>query len=138
MQTFSRQRLNMHVNAEHRSGSRCSGQSRGERPPSPPAQPSPPGPPIPHYQDNSDDEEPVSVLANKSYSTLHRVNTSSTFTRFTSEEKSAMSYDPSTNIIYYSSSESVKNPSVMGETVKRSRAGFNSYKWEPGINSIQA
>ncbi|XP_014356760.2 uncharacterized protein LOC106709466 [Papilio machaon] len=121
------QHLNMHVNAEHRSGSRCSGQGRSERPPSPP-----------HYHDNSDYEEPPSVLANRSYSTLHHVNTSSTLTRFTSEEKSAMSYDPSTNIIYYSSSESVKNPSVMGETVKRGRAGFNSYKWEPGTDSIHA
>ncbi|PZC84837.1 hypothetical protein B5X24_HaOG203827 [Helicoverpa armigera] len=49
----------------------------------------------------------------------------------------SLSCDPSTNIVYYTSMETVKKPSMVNSIVKKVRSGFNSYKWEPGTKIIR-
>lgn len=48
-----------------------------------------------------------------------------------------LSCDPSTNIIYYTSTESInRKPSVVNSIVQKVRNGF-CYKWEPGTKIIR-
>ncbi|XP_068622307.1 uncharacterized protein [Battus philenor] len=116
------QRLNLHVSTEHRIRNRntkC--QNREVTAPQ-------------RYQDSEDEDQGSVKNTDRSYSTVRPVDTSSVISQSTSEERTARSesYDPSTNIIYYSSMESVQRPSNINNQVKRVRSGFNSYKWEPG------
>ncbi|KAF9809277.1 hypothetical protein SFRURICE_015740 [Spodoptera frugiperda] len=77
----------------------------------------------------------------RTHSGVHRSNsevsqdTYSEVSHRRSEE--SLSCDPSTNIVYYTSRETVKKPSVVNSFVKKVRSGFNSYKWEPGTKIIQ-
>lgn len=79
----------------------------------------------------------------RSHSGIRRINTSSTLTQESFSEISrrksdeSLSYDPSTNIVYYTSLESVKKPSVVNSIVKKVRTGINPYKWEPGTKIIR-
>ncbi|KAF9820337.1 hypothetical protein SFRURICE_015612, partial [Spodoptera frugiperda] len=76
----------------------------------------------------------------RTHSGVHRSNsevsqdTYSEVSHRRSEE--SLSCDPSTNIVYYTSRETVKKPSVVNSFVKKVRSGFNSYKWEPGTKII--
>ncbi|XP_032525492.2 uncharacterized protein LOC116776407 [Danaus plexippus] len=48
-----------------------------------------------------------------------------------------LSCDPSTNIVYYTSMESIhKKPSIVNSIVQKVRSGF-MYKWEPGTKIIR-
>ncbi|XP_049882432.1 uncharacterized protein LOC126378282 [Pectinophora gossypiella] len=75
---------------------------------------------------------------------VRRVNTNSTLTPDTdasqvSGRKSVetLSCDPSTNIIYYESMETVKKPSIINNFVEKVKSGITSYRWEPGTTIIR-
>ncbi|KAJ8704633.1 hypothetical protein PYW07_011821 [Mythimna separata] len=72
---------------------------------------------------------------------LQRSSSSLTQDSFTElsrrRSEESLSCDPSTNIVYYTSMETVKKPSVVNNIVQKVRSGLNSYKWEPGTKIIR-
>lgn len=71
----------------------------------------------------------------RSSSSISQETAYSDVSRRKSEE--SLSCDPSTNIVYYTSLETVKKPSVVNSIVQKVRSGFNNYKWEPGTKIIR-
>ncbi|CAH2056455.1 unnamed protein product, partial [Iphiclides podalirius] len=109
-----KQRLNLHVDTEHRGHKQKYLSAMGSQ----------------RERDTSERLERCSV------STVRRVDTSSTLTQSPSEG-SNKSCDPSTNIVYYTSLESVRKPSVKDFMAKHARSSFG-YKWEPGTKASLA
>ncbi|CAH0698057.1 unnamed protein product [Spodoptera exigua] len=77
----------------------------------------------------------------RSHSGIHRSNSEVSQDTFSEvshrRSEESLSCDPSTNIVYYTSMETVKKPSVVNSIVKKVRSGFSSYKWEPGTKIIR-
>ncbi|XP_026736884.1 uncharacterized protein LOC113500332 isoform X2 [Trichoplusia ni] len=128
-----RRQLSLHVDLEHRVHDKfskfhsCAG-IVNQRPP-------------PRVDMVSEDGKIKVQSIDRSRSGVRRSNstfsqeTYSDVTRPKSEE--SLSCDPSTNIVYYTSVDTVKKPSVVNNFVQKVRSGFNSYKWEPGTKIIR-
>ncbi|CAB3241959.1 unnamed protein product [Arctia plantaginis] len=130
-----RRQLSLHVDLEHRVHDKfskfhsCAGILNSR--------------PTNHVDMISEDGKINVQSVDRSHSGIRRINTSSTLTQESFSEISrrksdeSLSYDPSTNIVYYTSLESVKKPSVVNSIVKKVRTGINPYKWEPGTKIIR-
>ncbi|XP_023938152.2 uncharacterized protein LOC112045962 [Bicyclus anynana] len=83
-------------------------------------------------QNGSINVESTNQSLNKSLVSTNISKTSNLTKLSKRKSNETLSYDPSTNIVYYTSTESMKKPSF----VQKVRSGF-FYKWEPGTKIIR-